>query len=111
MTSFLEEHPGGEEVLLELAGKDASQAFQDIGHSKAAQNLLLKYQVGVLEGHRVQDQDAAAPKEAKKEGMSAFVVKDDPVQKYAALIEFAVPLLVAGSYFAYRYVTAVASHM
>ncbi|XP_030537945.2 cytochrome B5-like [Rhodamnia argentea] len=114
VTSFLEEHPGGEEVLLEWAGKDASKAFEDIGHSKAAQTLVLKYQVGVLEGHTVQDQDAdkyAAPKEAKKEGMSAFVVKDTAVQKYAALIEFAVPLLVAGSFFAYRYVTAVAGHM
>ncbi|KAI3412901.1 Cytochrome b5 heme-binding domain-containing protein [Psidium guajava] len=114
VTSFLEEHPGGEEVLLESAGKDASKAFEDIGHSKAAQTLLLKYQVGVLEGHTVQDQDAdkyAAPKEAKKEGMSAFVVKDTPLQKYAALIEFAVPLLVASSYFAYRYITAVASHV
>lgn len=114
MTSFLEEHPGGEEVLLELAGKDASKAFADIGHSKAAQTLLLKYQVGVLEGHTVQDQDAdkyAAPKEAKKEGMSAFVVKDTPVHKFAAVIELVVPLLVAGSYFAYRYTTTVASHM
>ncbi|KAF8023202.1 hypothetical protein BT93_F0646 [Corymbia citriodora subsp. variegata] len=114
VTSFLEEHPGGEEVLLELAGKDASKAFQDIGHSKAAQSMLLKYQVGILEGHTVQDQDAdkyASLKEAKKEGMSAFIMKDSPTHKYAALIEFAVPLLVAGSFFAYRYATAVASHM
>ncbi|KAK3423333.1 hypothetical protein EUGRSUZ_F00125 [Eucalyptus grandis] len=113
VTSFLEEHPGGEEVLLELAGQDASKAFADIGHSKAAQGMLLKYQVGVLEGHTVQDQDAdksAALRDAKKDGMSAFIVKDGPAQKYAALAEFVIPLLVAGSYFAYRYVTVVASH-
>ena len=34
VTKFLTEHPGGEEVLLNLAGKDATQCFDDIGHSQ-----------------------------------------------------------------------------
>merc|ERR1711879_1137230 len=36
VTKFLDEHPGGEEVLIETAGKDASEAFEDVGHSTDA---------------------------------------------------------------------------
>ncbi|GAB2228378.1 hypothetical protein Droror1_Dr00010214 [Drosera rotundifolia] len=106
VTKFLEEHPGGEEVLLEVAGKDASKEFEDIGHSKAAQQLLLKYQVGVLQGHRQTDVEAGgydAIKEKKGKEMSAFVVKEPPYSKYKALLEFAVPLVVAVSYFVYSF--------
>ncbi|KAL4278078.1 hypothetical protein GQ457_03G040010 [Hibiscus cannabinus] len=109
VTKFQEEHPGGEEVLIEWAGKDATQPFKDIGHSKSAQKLLLKYQVGVLKGYTFQN-DADAPiEEAKKKDMSAFVINDDHMPKYAALVEFSLPILVAGSYLAYRFLTAGSS--
>ncbi|EZA61870.1 hypothetical protein DMN91_006075 [Ooceraea biroi] len=45
---FLNEHPGGEEVLAEHKGKDASEDFDDVGHSKDAMELMKKYQVGEL---------------------------------------------------------------
>ncbi|KAK8581033.1 hypothetical protein V6N12_071279 [Hibiscus sabdariffa] len=112
VTKFQEEHPGGEEVLIELAGKDATQAFKDIGHSKSAQKLLLKYQVGVLKGYTFQndaDVQVASIEEPKKKDMSAFVINDDHMPKYAALVEFSLPILVAGSYLAYRFLTAGSS--
>ncbi|XP_011879844.1 PREDICTED: cytochrome b5-like [Vollenhovia emeryi] len=46
--SFLNEHPGGEEVLLDHKGMDGSEDFDDVGHSKDAMELMKKYQVGVL---------------------------------------------------------------
>ncbi|CAH1968558.1 unnamed protein product [Acanthoscelides obtectus] len=48
VTAFLNEHPGGEEVLLEQAGKDASEAFEDVGHSSDARDLMTKYKIGEL---------------------------------------------------------------
>jgi len=48
VTEFLNEHPGGEEVLLEQAGKDASEAFEDVGHSSDAREMMLKFKVGTL---------------------------------------------------------------
>ncbi|XP_019871500.1 cytochrome b5 [Aethina tumida] len=53
VTSFLNEHPGGEEVLLEQAGKDGSEAFEDVGHSNDARELMAKYKVGeIVESER-----------------------------------------------------------
>jgi len=48
VTKFLEEHPGGEEVLLEQAGRDATEAFEDVGHSTDARDMMKKYKIGTL---------------------------------------------------------------
>ncbi|XP_060728560.1 cytochrome b5 [Tachysurus vachellii] len=48
ITSFLEEHPGGEEVLLEQAGSDATECFEDVGHSTDAREMLQQYYIGEL---------------------------------------------------------------
>lgn len=47
------QHPGGEEVLLEQAGKDGSEAFEDVGHSSDARELMVKYKIGeIIESQR-----------------------------------------------------------
>uniref|UniRef100_A0A8D2LVD6 Cytochrome b5 n=1 Tax=Varanus komodoensis TaxID=61221 RepID=A0A8D2LVD6_VARKO len=48
LTKFLEEHPGGEEVLREQAGGDATESFEDVGHSTDARNLSDTFIVGEL---------------------------------------------------------------
>ncbi|KAM9408748.1 cytochrome b5 type B isoform 2-T2 [Pholidichthys leucotaenia] len=48
ISSFLEEHPGGEEVLLEQAGTDATASFEDVGHSTDAREMLQQYFIGEL---------------------------------------------------------------
>ncbi|KAJ5354486.1 hypothetical protein N7541_005530 [Penicillium brevicompactum] len=39
-TSFVDEHPGGEEVLLDVGGQDSTEAFEDVGHSDEAREIL-----------------------------------------------------------------------
>ncbi|KAL8805394.1 MAG: hypothetical protein Q9182_001960 [Xanthomendoza sp. 2 TL-2023] len=39
-TKFVDEHPGGEEVLLDVGGQDATEAFEDVGHSDEARQIL-----------------------------------------------------------------------
>ncbi|XP_029495032.1 cytochrome b5-like [Oncorhynchus nerka] len=48
ITSFLAEHPGGEDVLMAQAGTDATVSFEDVGHSKDARAMLIKYYIGEL---------------------------------------------------------------
>lgn len=48
VTSFLDDHPGGHEVLLNVAGKDASEDFDDVGHSTDAKEMMKKYIIGEL---------------------------------------------------------------
>lgn len=48
LTSFAALHPGGAEVLLDCAGADASEAFEDVGHSQDAFDMLAPYLVGEL---------------------------------------------------------------
>ncbi|XGW01371.1 hypothetical protein V3C99_013933 [Haemonchus contortus] len=48
VTKFLEEHPGGCEVLLEVAGRDATEAFEDVGHSTDAREMREQYLVGEI---------------------------------------------------------------
>lgn len=36
LTKFRSEHPGGDDVLDEYAGKEATKAFDDVGHSSDA---------------------------------------------------------------------------
>ncbi|KAG5312145.1 PREDICTED: cytochrome b5-like isoform X1 [Acromyrmex echinatior] len=56
VTSFLNEHPGGEEVLLEQHGQDATEAFEDIGHSTDARQMMESYKIGELvEAERMED--------------------------------------------------------
>ncbi|KAK3941630.1 cytochrome b5-like heme/steroid binding domain-containing protein [Diplogelasinospora grovesii] len=47
-TKFVDEHPGGEEVLLDVGGQDATEAFEDVGHSDEARETLEQLKVGVL---------------------------------------------------------------
>ena len=48
VTDYLMSHPGGEDVMLEYLGYDATMAFRGVGHSRTAARLLDKYLVGIL---------------------------------------------------------------
>ncbi|XP_026185330.1 cytochrome b5 [Mastacembelus armatus] len=48
VTKFLEEHPGGEEVLREQAGGNATESFEDVGHSTDARDMASTLVIGEL---------------------------------------------------------------
>lgn len=50
VTEFLEEHPGGYDIILSATGKDATEDFDEIGHSGNARKLLDKYYLGNYAG-------------------------------------------------------------
>ncbi|MBW0562908.1 hypothetical protein O181_102623 [Austropuccinia psidii MF-1] len=51
ISSFLADHPGGQDILLEYAGKDLGQSMQDSNHhlhSQSAYEILEEFQIGIL---------------------------------------------------------------
>ncbi|XP_072948078.1 cytochrome b5-like [Epargyreus clarus] len=64
VTHFLDDHPGGVEVLLNNAGRDASRCFHDVGHSDDAKQWRQRFRLGeVVDEDRweVIREQAAAP--------------------------------------------------
>lgn len=70
VTKYLDDHPGGAEVLLDVAGQDADEFFEDIGHSKEARKELEKHLIGnfKLDAAALEKMKAAAEKRNKSEG-------------------------------------------
>ncbi|KAE9416233.1 hypothetical protein Angca_003524, partial [Angiostrongylus cantonensis] len=53
VTKFLDEHLGGCEVLLEQAGQDATETFEDVGHSTYARKMREEYYIGdIVQGEK-----------------------------------------------------------
>ncbi|KAJ2970618.1 hypothetical protein NQ176_g8104 [Zarea fungicola] len=60
-TKFIDEHPGGEEVILDVGGQDATEAFEDVGHSDEARETLDELLVGTLKRQAGDPAPRAAP--------------------------------------------------
>jgi len=103
VTDFLEEHPGGEEALKEHQiknnhFKDATESFEDVGHSMDARDLMKKYQIGVLETKIVKP--APTTQENTETNNGGGVPK------------WLIPLFIAGvGYLAYYFVTHQRTHV
>lgn len=50
ITPFLNEHPGGPDVIVSVSGRDCTQEFEDIGHTDSARGMGKKYIIGSLYG-------------------------------------------------------------
>lgn len=99
VTKFMEEHPGGEEVLLEQAGGYATNAFEEVGHSTDAKELMKTYLIGTMA------EDSKEPKSPTGSSSSLQSVPDD-----SSWTSWALPLVVAlGATIAYRFFTSGSS--
>ncbi|KAH7726256.1 cytochrome b5 [Aphelenchoides avenae] len=55
ITKFLEEHPGGSEVLMGTPGEDRLDDFEAIGHSSDAVEMREQYLIGELVESKADD--------------------------------------------------------
>ena len=51
VTKFQDDHPGGPYVLLETAGTDAGNAFDEVMHSEQAKTEMEPLQIGTVKGY------------------------------------------------------------
>ncbi|KAI4980826.1 cytochrome b5-like [Hordeum vulgare subsp. vulgare] len=94
VTPYMEEHPGGDEVLLACTGKDATADFDDIGHSDAAKELMRQYCVGEVDAATVPAKLGCAVLPAKGAADPA------PRASTGQLLQLALPLLLVAMAFA-----------
>ncbi|KAG4914140.1 hypothetical protein JHK82_054723 [Glycine max] len=99
ITPFLDEHPGGDEVLLTSTGKDATIDFEDVGHSDSAIEMMEKYFIGKVDTSTLPPKVShSLPQPTQTHGAgnqsSGFVVK---------ILQFLLPLLILGLAFALQY--------
>ncbi|XP_076654410.1 cytochrome b5 isoform X2 [Halictus rubicundus] len=53
LSSFLLKHPGGGEILMQVGGEDATEPFEDLGHSSYARKMMVEYEIGEIEDEPV----------------------------------------------------------
>ncbi|KAI4307057.1 hypothetical protein L6164_030287 [Bauhinia variegata] len=96
VTPFMDDHPGGDEVLLSATGKDATNDFEDVGHSDSAREMMEKYFIGEIDPSTVpQKRTYIPPQQApyNPDKTPEFVVK---------ILQFLVPLLILALAFVVR---------
>ena len=91
ITKYLNDHPGGPEIMMEFAGKDADEMFEDIGHSNEARKTMEKYLIGTLKV------DPNAPKKSRKVGNASDIKSKGGLNPVALVILLIA--IAAGVYF------------
>eukprot|EP00929_Paragymnodinium_shiwhaense_P120154 TRINITY_DN9204_c0_g2_i1.p1 TRINITY_DN9204_c0_g2~~TRINITY_DN9204_c0_g2_i1.p1 ORF type:complete len:131 (-),score=43.52 TRINITY_DN9204_c0_g2_i1:290-682(-) len=65
---FLDEHPGGGDVISVLAGKNCGSDFEDIAHSDSAREWANKYIIGYVDGAPEEAQTKMMPTQKEHRG-------------------------------------------
>merc|ERR1712205_56348 len=80
VTPFMDDHPGGGEIMLGAAGKDGTDDFEDVGHSPHARELLKKYYLDEFAG-------------GVGSGVNAKVTKAAEGEKSMSILAILLPIL------------------
>ncbi|VAI15819.1 unnamed protein product [Triticum turgidum subsp. durum] len=98
-TKFLEDHPGGDDVLLSSTAKDATDDFEDVGHSTTARAMLDEYYVGDVDTATIPARTKYTPPKQphyNQDKTPEFIIK---------ILQFLVPLAILGLAVAIRMYT------
>ncbi|KAH7415610.1 hypothetical protein KP509_14G053700 [Ceratopteris richardii] len=99
VTKFLDEHPGGDDVILSATGKDATDDFEDVGHSKTARDMLTSYYIGDI------DPSTVTKKRIQKFTVEPVYEQDKSKEFYIRILQFIVPIGILGLAFVVRHYT------
>ncbi|KAE8678252.1 Cytochrome b5 [Hibiscus syriacus] len=91
VTPFMDEHPGGGEVLLSATGKDGTNDFEDIGHSDEAREMMEKYYIGVTDSKTVPTKRTYIPPQETPNNANAKAS-----ESLVKMLRFLLPLFILG---------------
>ncbi|EDW06412.1 probable cytochrome b5 isoform X1 [Drosophila mojavensis] len=63
LTKFKQEHPGGEDSLISVAGRNGTREFLDVGHSQEAREIMKKFLIGNLAAADIKKKGAVGCRE------------------------------------------------
>ncbi|KAM4094805.1 hypothetical protein ACB094_06G222300 [Castanea mollissima] len=93
ITPFLEDHPGGDEVLISSTERDATDGFEFVNHSDSAKEMMKKYYIGDFDKSVVPVRQNRSPPPQQNQSLG-FTTK---------ILQFLVPLLILGLAFGLQY--------
>lgn len=90
VTKYARDHPGGAEALIEVAGTDATSAYEDVGHSEDAREIMHQFLVGSLAEGAGSPKTTAKPKvQLVRRGVSKEQPKKSALSGLAPQLELA----------------------
>ncbi|KAF3334259.1 cytochrome b5-like protein [Carex littledalei] len=99
VTKFLEDHPGGDDVLISSTAKDATDDFEDVGHSTTARSMMDEYYVGDIDTSTIPGKVKYTPPKQphyNQDKTPDFIIK---------ILQFLVPLVILGLAVGVRFYT------
>ncbi|KAK1270433.1 hypothetical protein QJS04_geneDACA004448 [Acorus gramineus] len=99
VTKFLDDHPGGDDVLLSATGKDATDDFEDVGHSDSARAMMDEYYVGEIDASTIPTKVKYTPPKQphyNQDKTTDFIIR---------ILQFLVPLAILGLAVGIRFYT------
>ncbi|XP_062148786.1 cytochrome b5, seed isoform-like [Alnus glutinosa] len=99
VTKFLEDHPGGDDVLLSATGKDATNDFEDVGHSSSARAMMDEFYVGDIDSSTIPTKVKYTPPKQphyNPDKTPQFIIK---------VLQFLVPIIILGLAVGIRFYT------
>ncbi|KAI3929882.1 hypothetical protein MKW98_004036 [Papaver atlanticum] len=67
VTKYLDDHPGGDDVLVHATGRDAIEDFDFVGHSESARELMETYLIGELDPSSVLQEKATTTRQQQQQ--------------------------------------------
>ncbi|KAF6153110.1 hypothetical protein GIB67_034832, partial [Kingdonia uniflora] len=61
VTKFLEDNPGGNEILLSTGGKDTIDNFEDVSHSSSVRAMMDEYYVVEIDSSTIPTKQKSTP--------------------------------------------------